>query len=129
MAQAELAARKLQRSQLLPPAPCSLAVSVRARVAVGLRYNLTEALVEAGEAAAGLEVGSRFAGTGLQEALAYTAASAPTAMAHLHSSRAPFQRIDVPVGGVTLAPPHKVEQLRRQSLPNATCECVFYLKS
>ena len=65
MARAELAARKLQRSQLLPPAPCSLAVSVRARVAVGLRYNLTEALVEAGEAAAGLEVGSRFAGTGL----------------------------------------------------------------
>ena len=50
---------------LLPPAPCSLAVSVRARVAVGLRYSLTEALVEAGEAAAGLEVGSRFAGTRL----------------------------------------------------------------
>ena len=53
MAQAELAARKLQRPQLLPSAPCSLAVSVRARVTVGLRYSLTEALVEAGEAAAG----------------------------------------------------------------------------
>ena len=72
MAQAELAARKLQRPQLLPSAPCSLAVSVRARVTVGLRYSLTEALVEAGEAAPG----SRFAGTGLKEAIANVAASA-----------------------------------------------------
>ena len=84
MAQAELAAMKLQRPQLLPSSPCSLAVPVRARVTVGLRYTL----VEAGEA--GLEVGSRFAGTGLLEVLANAAASALTVMTHLHSLMSPF---------------------------------------
>ena len=80
---------KLQRPQLLPSSPCSLAV--RAIVTVGLRYrSLAAALVEAGEAAAGLEVWSRLAGTGLQEVLANAAASALTAMTHLHSLMSPF---------------------------------------